>query len=50
MRQGVPFREAHEVAGAHVRAAEAKGTDLDGLTDAGWPRCHRTSLPRFAVC
>ncbi len=33
VRQGTPFRIAHEVAGACVRAAEAKGTDLDGLTD-----------------
>jgi len=31
---GVPFRDAHEISGACVRAAEAKGTDLDGLTDA----------------
>ena len=34
VRQNVTFREAHEIAGAHVRAAEAKGTGLDGLTDA----------------
>ena len=33
VREGTPFRIAHEVAGACVRAAEAKGTDLDGLTD-----------------
>ena len=33
VRQGTPFRIAHELAGACVRAAEAKGTDLDGLTD-----------------
>src|SRR4029079_15001168 len=31
VRQGVPFREAHEVAGACVRVAEAQGSDLDGL-------------------
>jgi argininosuccinate lyase len=32
--RGVPFREAHEVAGRLVAACEAKGVDLDGLTDA----------------
>ena len=32
--RGVPFREAHEVAGKLVAACEAKGVDLDGLTDA----------------
>jgi argininosuccinate lyase len=31
---GVPFREAHEITGKCVKAAEAKGTDLNGLTDA----------------
>ncbi|BDI22249.1 argininosuccinate lyase [Herbiconiux sp. L3-i23] len=31
--RGVPFRDAHEISGACVRAAEAKGVDLDGLTD-----------------
>jgi argininosuccinate lyase len=31
---GVPFREAHEITGNCVKAAEAKGTDLNGLTDA----------------
>ncbi|GAA2069454.1 argininosuccinate lyase [Williamsia deligens] len=33
VRQGVPFRVAHEVAGACVRAAEAKGVGLADLTD-----------------
>ncbi|MGV1033596.1 MAG: argininosuccinate lyase [Microbacteriaceae bacterium] len=32
VKQHVPFRDAHEITGALVRAAEAKGTDLDGLT------------------
>ena len=31
---GVAFREAHEVAGACVRAAEARGVELDALSDA----------------
>ena len=34
VRQGVPFREAHEAAGGCVRAAEARGVGLEELTDA----------------
>ncbi len=34
VRRGVPFRVAHEAAGAAVRAAEARGVGLDELTDA----------------
>ncbi|MBO0853513.1 MAG: argininosuccinate lyase [Nocardia sp.] len=33
VRQGVPFRTAHEAAGACVRAAEARGVGLEDLTD-----------------
>jgi argininosuccinate lyase len=33
VRQGVPFRSAHEAAGATVRAAEERGVGLDELTD-----------------
>jgi argininosuccinate lyase len=33
VRQGVPFRSAHEIAGACVRAAEARGVGLEGLSD-----------------
>ncbi|KQU06165.1 argininosuccinate lyase [Rhodococcus sp. Leaf7] len=33
VRQGVPFRHAHEVAGDCVRRAEARGVGLDELTD-----------------
>jgi argininosuccinate lyase len=33
VRRGVPFREAHNAAGACVRAAEARGVGLDELTD-----------------
>ncbi len=33
VRQGVPFREAHEVAGGCVRRAEARGIELWDLTD-----------------
>jgi len=34
VREGVPFRVAHEVAGACVRACEARGIELWDLTDA----------------
>ena len=34
VRQGVPFREAHEIAGASVRAAELRGGELWDLSDA----------------
>ncbi len=33
VRRGVPFRVAHENAGAAVRAAEARGVGLEDLTD-----------------
>lgn len=33
VREGVPFREAHEIAGACVRACEARGIELWDLTD-----------------
>jgi argininosuccinate lyase len=33
VREGVPFREAHEIAGACVRRAEASGVELWDLTD-----------------
>jgi argininosuccinate lyase len=33
VRRGVPFRVAHEVAGAAVRAAEARGVELQDLPD-----------------
>jgi argininosuccinate lyase len=34
VRQGVPFRTAHEAAGAAVRIAESRGVGLAELTDA----------------
>ena len=34
VKQGVPFRVAHEAAGECVRLAEARGVGLDQLTDA----------------
>lgn len=44
VREGVPFREAHEASGACVRLAEARGVGLDQLTDEEFlsvdPRLH----------
>ena len=34
VREGVPFRVAHEVAGACVRACEGRGIELWDLSDA----------------
>lgn len=34
VRQGVPFREAHELSGAAVKLAESKGVELWDLSDA----------------
>ena len=42
VRQGVPFRVAHEVAGACVRACEARGIELWDLTDEELARSRRT--------
>jgi argininosuccinate lyase len=36
VRQGVPFREAHDIAGALVRFCEAKGLELDQPSDADY--------------
>ena len=60
VREGVPFRVAHEVAGACVRRCEERGIELHELTDervrrdrpapdAGGPRgAHRRGLGRLA--
>ncbi|MHA7177163.1 argininosuccinate lyase [Arthrobacter sp. Sr24] len=34
VRQGVPFRDAHELSGAAVKVAESRGVELWDLTDA----------------
>ncbi len=34
VRQGVPFRDAHEISGALVRHCEERGIELDEPTDA----------------
>jgi argininosuccinate lyase len=33
VRTGVPFREAHEIAGACVRTCEGRGIELSDLTE-----------------
>ncbi len=45
VRQGVPFRVAHEVAGRCVAVAEAGGKDLADLTGAELARIDRTLTP-----
>jgi argininosuccinate lyase len=45
VKQGVPFRIAHEIAGACVRVAEENNTDLNGLTDAQFADIHECLTP-----
>jgi argininosuccinate lyase len=45
VRQGVPFRVAHEAAGGCVRAAEARGVGLADLTDAELATVHPALTP-----
>jgi argininosuccinate lyase len=45
VRQGVPFREAHEAVGRAIRLAQAKGCGLDGLSGAELKEAH----PRFST-
>merc|ERR1719183_492648 len=40
VRKGVPFREAHHVAGAVVKLAEDRGCTLDELTGEDLRKCH----------
>ena len=37
VRTGIPFRRAHQLVGAAVRAAEEKGTRMDRLERGDWP-------------
>jgi argininosuccinate lyase len=46
VRQGVPFRVAHEVAGECVRRCEELGVDLDGLTDAQFAEISEDLTPQ----
>jgi len=45
VRQGVPFRVAHEAAGGCVQAAEARGVGLAELTDAELAAVHPKLAP-----
>lgn len=45
VREDVPFRVAHEVAGACVRRCEELGVELDGLTDAQLAEIHPALTP-----
>jgi argininosuccinate lyase len=45
VKKGVPFREAHEIAGACVRRAEELYTDLDGLSDEDFASIHPSLTP-----
>ncbi|WP_066526797.1 argininosuccinate lyase [Corynebacterium bouchesdurhonense] len=45
VRQGVPFREAHEASGACVRIAESRGVGLDELTDEELASVDKRLLP-----
>jgi argininosuccinate lyase len=47
VRQGVPFRVAHEAAGACVRIAEARGVGLDELTDEELAGVHPSLTPEL---
>ncbi|GAA3964763.1 argininosuccinate lyase [Gordonia caeni] len=46
VRQGIPFRIAHEVAGACVRAAEERGTGLAELSDEEFTAIHPALTPQ----
>ena len=50
VQRGVPFRVAHEAAGAAVRAAEARGVGLEDLEDAELAASTRSSRRRCARC
>jgi argininosuccinate lyase len=46
VRQGVPFRVAHEAAGAAVRVAESRGVGLEDLTDDEFADAHPGLTPQ----
>jgi argininosuccinate lyase len=45
VRQGVPFRVAHEAAGESVRVAESRGVGLDELTDEEFEKINPALTP-----
>nr|WP_255356920.1 argininosuccinate lyase [Kibdelosporangium sp. MJ126-NF4]CEL23455.1 Argininosuccinate lyase [Kibdelosporangium sp. MJ126-NF4]CTQ96836.1 Argininosuccinate lyase (EC 4.3.2.1) [Kibdelosporangium sp. MJ126-NF4] len=46
VREGVPFRVAHEAAGSCVRVAEGRGVGLDELTDAEFAEINPSLTPK----
>ena len=46
VREGVPFRVAHEAAGECVRLAETTGRDLDQLTDSEFAQINAVLTPK----
>ena len=50
MREGVPFREAHELAGACVRACEERGIELHELTDDDFAALDPRLTPGCVTC
>ncbi|WOC13872.1 argininosuccinate lyase [Gordonia sp. MP11Mi] len=48
VRQGIPFRVAHEVAGACVREAESRGVGLNDLADDVLAGIHPALTPQVA--
>jgi argininosuccinate lyase len=46
VREGVPFREAHEIAGACVQVAESQGIELWDLTDSDLQSISAKLTPR----
>ena len=46
VRQGVPFRVAHEAAGECVRVAESRGVGLEDLTDTELAAVHPALTPK----
>lgn len=47
VRQGVPFRRAHEIAGACVKVAEERGIELWDLTDADFASIDAALTPQL---
>ena len=46
VRQGVPFRDAHELSGAAVKLAESRGVELWDLTDAEYAQISEHLTPQ----
>lgn len=49
VRQGVPFREAHEIAGACVRAAELRGVELWDLSPSDFSEISEYLTPEVSA-